>query len=313
MSTKPPRVSVGIPLYNEEKYLAQALDSLLAQDFEDFELVISDNASQDATQQICLEYAARDPRIHYHRNEVNQGPIDNFNRVFRLTSGEYFMWASGHDLRAPQFISRCLEVLEQDPAVVLCYSWVRSIDAGGQELGMMHYATHIDTRNCGLLWRFNLAVLPLTHGSEFYGLFRSSALQKTHLVRKVLGPDALLLVELSILGCFASIPEYLFYARDQRGELTRPYKEWKKRHIDVLFPGKKRWYYRFLFITDTWEQLRTVKRAPLDYARKTAMIASVIFVLFFVRFYRSLPFKLRLPIWNIRAFLLRRLGVVVLR
>ena len=88
MNTRGPRVSIGMAIYNEEKYLRESLDSLLAQDFADFELIISDNASEDATQAISLEYAARDPRVRYHRNETNVGSCENFNRVFRLLIGD---------------------------------------------------------------------------------------------------------------------------------------------------------------------------------------------------------------------------------
>ena len=109
MASKP-RVSIGMPVYNEELNLEQALQSLLSQSFTDFELVISDNASTDRTG-ICLTYAAKDPRVQYSRLKTNLGAVANFNRVIQLSSAPYFFCASGHDDRHEDFIDRCLEIL----------------------------------------------------------------------------------------------------------------------------------------------------------------------------------------------------------
>ena len=144
MSNKSPLVSIGMPLYNEERFLAQALDSLLAQDFKDFELIISDNASQDATWKICLEYASRDARIRCYRNETNIGAVKNCNRTVALASGRYFMWAAGHDLWHPSYVSRCLNVLTTDPQVALCYAQIRVISYDGGTIELVEEG--IDTR-----------------------------------------------------------------------------------------------------------------------------------------------------------------------
>ena len=112
-----PLLSIGMPVYNGEKFIRQSLDSLLAQDFEDFELIISDNASEDRTKDICLEYSDRDQRIKYYRNNSNIGVDLNFNRVFELSKSRYFTWASSDDMRHPLFLSACLDVLESNPEV----------------------------------------------------------------------------------------------------------------------------------------------------------------------------------------------------
>ena len=104
MSENEPRVSIGMPVYNGEKYLEEAIQSILAQTYSDFELVISDNASTDKTQEICLEYAARDSRVRYHRNEKNLGAAPNYNRTFELSTGQYFKWADYDDLLAEEFL-----------------------------------------------------------------------------------------------------------------------------------------------------------------------------------------------------------------
>ncbi len=111
MASEKPLVSIGLSVYNGERFISHALDSLLSQEFEDFELIISDNASTDRTGQICLEYAARDKRIRYYRNEYNRGAVWNFNSVFKLSCGEYFMWASHDDYFDRRYLSSCLDAL----------------------------------------------------------------------------------------------------------------------------------------------------------------------------------------------------------
>ena len=133
MKARNPTVSIGLPVFNGERYLAGALNCLLQQDYEDFELIISDNASTDATESICREYAAKDPRIRYSRNATNIGASLNYNRVFGLARGEFFKWASHDDECHPSLVRRCLEVFEQAPAsAVLVYSMAEIIDELGR-------------------------------------------------------------------------------------------------------------------------------------------------------------------------------------
>ena len=134
MSNNEHLVSIGMPVYNSEQHIRQALDSVLAQDYEKFELIISDNASTDGTQKICLNYAARDERIRYYRNERNMGMKWNMNRLLELASGEYFKWAGSHDFIAPSFISRCKESLDTNPQVVLAYPIAQAIDEKGDAI-----------------------------------------------------------------------------------------------------------------------------------------------------------------------------------
>ena len=134
MGSKTPRVSIGMPVYNGEQLLPRALDSLLSQRFEDFELIISDNASEDATSEICLSYAARDRRIRYYRNETNIGAARNYTRVFEHSSGKYFKWAAHDDWIAPAYLSRCVEILNKEASVVLCYPGTVMVDEQGRLL-----------------------------------------------------------------------------------------------------------------------------------------------------------------------------------
>lgn len=207
-----PLVSIGLPLYNEEQHLRAALDSLLAQDYENFELVISDNASTDSTPQICAEYAGRDARVRYHRNDTNVGGVDNFNRVLELARGDYFMWASGHDVRHPSYLSRCLAVMEPEPSVILCHTLAVWIDDEGREIEPI--ISNVDTR--GLehqLAGFQVILWGSFTGFPIYGLMRTARLRGTRRYTHVFSPDVALLVEMSLLGKFAHVPEKLLFVR----------------------------------------------------------------------------------------------------
>ncbi|MBN1963885.1 MAG: glycosyltransferase family 2 protein, partial [Anaerolineae bacterium] len=140
-----PCVSIGLPVYNGETYLAAALDSILGQTFRDFELIIADNHSSDGTVDICRAYAAQDARVHLVVNEQNLGAAKNYNLVFDLARGKYFKWASHDDLIAPEFLARCVEALEADPAVVVAYPQTVLIDATGATTGA--YENRFDLRS----------------------------------------------------------------------------------------------------------------------------------------------------------------------
>src|SRR5262245_35151443 len=116
-----PRVSVGLPVYNGERFVADAIDSILSQDFEDLELIISDNASEDATEEIARAYVEKDARARYVRNEVNVGAARNYNNLVDMARGEYFKWAAHDDQCAPGFVGRCVDVLDRDESVVLVF------------------------------------------------------------------------------------------------------------------------------------------------------------------------------------------------
>ena len=120
-----PAVSIGLPVYNGEAFLARALDSLLAQTFADFEIVVSDNASTDATAEICAAYAERDPRIRYHRHARNGGAAANYNFTVEMARGAYFKWMAHDDLVAPGFLQTCMDAFARAPeSVVLSFTKV---------------------------------------------------------------------------------------------------------------------------------------------------------------------------------------------
>src|SRR6516162_7057649 len=117
-----PIVSIGLYVHNGEPFLEQTLVSILVQTFADFELIISDNVSTDRTAEIAQAYAARDPRIRYYRAEHNMGGGWNMRRVLVLATAKYFKWAAADDVLRPDFLRRCVDVLDGDPGCVLAHT-----------------------------------------------------------------------------------------------------------------------------------------------------------------------------------------------
>jgi glycosyltransferase involved in cell wall biosynthesis len=261
MEDNTPRVSVGLPVYNGETYLEEALDSLLAQTYSDFELIISDNASTDRTEKICRAYAIEHKRIRYFRNEVNIGGALNHNRVFELSRGEYFMWAGHDDLRAPEYLQRCVEVLDQNPRIVLCYTKTQDIDAEGRSLPTKHADLAITSPRADERFR---DLIRMDHRIEpIYGLIRSRILRKTPLEGQYADCDRVLLGELGLYGPFYEIPEYLFYRRDHPLGSVRVYPSRYQR--TAWFEPTKPNTVVFPYNRQFKEYLRSIRRAPLSW------------------------------------------------
>lgn len=280
MADPKPLVSIGMPLYNEQAHLAEAIEALLAQDYENLELVICDNASTDETQTISLMWAARDQRIKYYRNEVNVGASKNFSCAFELTQGKYFMWAAGHDLWAPEFISSCMDVLLLDADVSLCYPLLQWVSVEGERRSVEDIQA--DLRGMGDVRRYLRTIWRLPQNA-IYGLIRRSALEKTRPVRQTLGPDQVLLVELSLLGTFAQVREPLFWRRINRPGETKVQAD-ARRSVDLWEDGKRKKDRRMLYwqfvgeifgginhVTSGWQKAKMMLVAlpltPLRYHR----------------------------------------------
>jgi glycosyltransferase involved in cell wall biosynthesis len=214
VSRRIPKVSVGLPVYNAENYLDDSLSSLLSQSYRDFELIISDNASTDATGEICQGYAVKDRRIIYHRNDRNMGIAWNHNRVFHLSSGEFFMWASHDDLRTTDYISQCVAALEADPFKVLAFSEVENIDEEGTVLKRRAILPKTDSQKPHERFR---ELIRLDYTCEaMYGLIRTAVLKRTGLHGLFPDSDRVLLAELSLHGPFIMAPSCIFYRRSHR-------------------------------------------------------------------------------------------------
>ena len=262
-----PKVSIGVPVYNGGRFIAETLDSLLAQTYEDYELVISDNASTDDTEHICRAYAAKDKRIRYERNAENLGASKNYQRVFELTSGEYFRWANCDDLFAPESLARCVEVLEQEPTVVLVYPKTKLIDSEGQFIS--DFEDEYDFRSPRASERFAQFFNKQGLMNIIYGLIRADALKHTKFLRNFPGGDLPLVAELTLYGKFWEIPERLFYRR-MHPEASHGYKDDVSRTQEFFDPATKgklpmrEWKHLIAHSGSVW-------RAPVDLVEKTRM------------------------------------------
>ena len=204
-------ITVGLPVYNSERYVRQSLDSLLAQTFRDFVLIISDNASTDGTAQICQQYAALDKRVKYFRNETNIGNPRNINRVAELTESRYLKWSTADDFWQPSFLEQALEVLERDETIALCYPQAVLVDADGRNPQDYDDVLHLmqsdpADRFVALLNRIKLA-------HQHLGLIRMAHLRQTHLLGTYVASDINLLAELSLYGRFFELPDRVFFRR----------------------------------------------------------------------------------------------------
>lgn len=210
-----PRVSIGMPVRNGQPFLELAVDSILGQDFGDLELIISDNASTDATEEICRAYAKVDRRVQYHRNAENIGAARNYNRTFAFARGEYFKWAAHDDICLPGFLSGCVDVLDRDAGVVISYPKVEIIDENGQITRTVTVSVNgLDERPSV---RFHDLILVEHECYAVFGLIRSAALRKTELIGNYRSSDRALLAELGLRGRFHQLPQRLFLRRIHPG------------------------------------------------------------------------------------------------
>lgn len=216
-----PRLSVGLPVYNGEKYLAESLDALLGQSYGDFELVISDNASTDGTEEICREYLAKDSRISYYRQPVNIGATPNHNWTFEHSGGELFKWASYDDLYGRDLLLRCIEALDDDPALVLAHAHQAIIDGNGDIVLKVDYPLATDDPRAPERFK---SLLFGVGGDDFYGVMRSDILRRTPLNGSYHHSDRTIMAELCLYGRFHQVPELLFFRRDHpdRAERAKP-------------------------------------------------------------------------------------------
>lgn len=253
-----PRISVGMPVYNGEKFIAQAIESLLSQTFVDFELIISDNGSIDATQQICSEYASRDPRIRYYRSDRNRGAAWNHNRLVELARGEYFKWQCHDDNCAPTFLEKCLAVIESNPDVVLCYPRFVRIDDHGARLGVKSSRV---VGGAPVQERFRSLIYRRDSCEEIYGITRTREIRKTALIGPYSNSDDTFLAELILHGKFYEVPEPLFFYRIHQAQSTSAYPNRVERM--AWFNPSALSYFSLPFLTLFRGYLSLVWRSPL--------------------------------------------------
>ena len=211
----PPKVTLGLPVYNGERFIGRAIESLLGQDYQDLEIVICDNVSTDSTPEIVSRYAASDSRIKFFENEHNIGQDPNMNRVFELGTGEYFRWTGDDDWLEADCISKCVAYLESHPEDIAVSTYIKYHDDDGNEFYSEYEGERLDSRNAAhrfarMLWFLRA---DYRYYDPHYNLYRRSALEKTQLLQFVFRSDGILAAELSLLGPFGHIPECLAHRR----------------------------------------------------------------------------------------------------
>ncbi|MGH3487557.1 MAG: glycosyltransferase family 2 protein [Actinopolymorphaceae bacterium] len=219
-----PRVSIGVPVYNGGRYLAETLGSLAALSGPALEIVISDNGSTDATEKICRSAANADDRIRYHRSAVNRGAAWNYNRVLALARAPLFKWAAADDLCGTDFVARCVEVLDAaGPSVVLAYPQTTLIDETSAVVGTLDDAD-LDLRACRPSDRLGQLLGHRVEWHPVFGVIRTEVLRRTPGIGAYPSADISLLAELSLYGQFHQVPERLFLRRyhDERSIVAGP-------------------------------------------------------------------------------------------
>jgi len=297
MKRKYPLLSIGMPVYNGEKYVGQALDSLLTQNFKDFELIISDNASTDNTAEICKRYLERDNRIKYYRNEVNIGALVNFNNLVNYATAPYFMWASHDDMWEPSYISKLINIMESDKSIVLGFSDFDNIDEDDKQIRAYPKILKLSSSETIFKRLFKFIMFEESDGKAnlIYGIMRLNILKEIGGFNKTLGEfaaDDLFLFSILFKGNFYIIDELLFHKRRSLG-----------------------WYERRSF----WENISRWHTYFLGYHRIVATSKLDLFLkitLHFVTIFREVQFQMRFikPIFRgILSLIFRKIGKIILR
>ncbi len=287
----PPKVTIGIPVYNGGAFFTECLEAVSRQTFGDLEVIISDNASTDGTADVARSFVDRDPQFHYVRFEQNRGAAANWNRVVELANGTYFKWLAADDLIEPTYIERCVAVLDEEPDVVLVTPRVRLIDLTGKPLertpGTDRYvAPHGETKSAprapvtGLasrsaLRRFRSVVMFVTDsGLAAYdmSLIRLEPLRSTMLVEPYVGSEKILLAQLSLVGRFVLVPEVLYSWRIHADHMGSKSPAEATRGLDPTWTGR----FPMMGPRQIVGYLRAIRVAKVDPVTKLGCLAVII-------------------------------------
>ena len=252
----PPKVSIGLPVYNGEPFLVETLNSILAQTFADFELIICDNASEDGTQALCEQYAKRDVRIKYHRQPRNLGAQANYDMSFEKARGTYFKWAAHDDLLAPTFLEECVSALDADPGCVLAHPLTVIIDHNGREEWCFVSPRGLESDD-------PLERLATRFGGNFnaiFGLMRPEVMATTRLHGDFAYSDTCFLAEMALRGRVKIVQKPLFFSRAHSGSSLSANSD--PRDLAAWFAGERP-KLTFPRTRQHWGWVQAVTRAPL--------------------------------------------------
>jgi len=260
-----------MPVYNSERYLAASIESVLEQSFTDFELIISDNASNDGTAAICARYAARDPRIRLLRNPVNLGGNPNYRRVAEAARGEYFKWAASNDLLAPDYVTHCVSALDAHPDAVLAFGSTLLFEEDTRQA--LPYDDGMDLQDSDPIRRFKQVLERMRLNNVMNGVMRLSALRRSSGLQDYISSDSLLIAELALQGKVIQVPATYFYRRMSRFSATRMQsaEEIRRHHYPTeRFGGL---FQQWQFAAGCVRAVLTAKIPPDDRLRAAAYVA----------------------------------------
>jgi glycosyltransferase involved in cell wall biosynthesis len=266
MSTVP-RLSIGLPVYNGSRYVAESIEALLGQTYEDFELIISDNASTDDTGDICRQYEKLDSRVRYFRQERNVGLAPNHNFCVEQSSGELFKWAAGDDLYARDLLEKCVAALDEYPRVVLAHSWTAMIDGDGTITQANAYPLATSALRAPDRFR---SMLNDSGGDDDGGVMRKKVLLRTAMKESYHHADRTIITELGLYGPFYQVPEWLYFRRDHpdRAERAHPSIRARCANMDPQRGNPWRNPVPRLLAEYIWAYVRMIRRAPLTPAER---------------------------------------------
>lgn len=273
-----PLVSIGLPVCNGERYLSEALDSLLSQTYRNIEIIISDNASTDSTPAVCAMYARKDSRVRYYRNEKNLGAARNYNLTVEHARGKYFKWAAHDDICKPTLIEECVAVLERESNVCLAYPKTIIIGPTGEPIDTAFEDRYM-IRDALPHHRFRRFTYTPLDCNAVFGVMRLDLLRRTPCIGPYESSDRVLLGELALLGEIAEVPERLFLRRFHPAVSTIAARSKKDiaRWFDPNASGRFTRLRRFV------EYLRAIWRVPLTPYQR--MYCLFFLLLFYVRMY----------------------------
>jgi glycosyltransferase involved in cell wall biosynthesis len=256
-----PRLSIGLPVYNGERYVAESVEALLGQTYTDFELIISDNASTDGTGEICRGYAKEDPRVRYFRQPRNIGLAPNHNFVVEAARGELFKWAANDDLYAKELVERCVEALDEHRDVVLAHSWTARIDSAGDVTDAYEYPMNTFSPRAPERFR---SILFDSGGDDDYGVIRIDVLRRTAMKESYHHADHTIIAELGLHGRFYQVPEWLYFRREHPGQSGQATMRSRCATMDPRRADPWRHPVARLYGEYLWGYVAGIRRAPLS-------------------------------------------------
>ena len=262
MSTAP-RLTIGLPVYNGEKYLGESLEALLGQSFTDFELIISDNASTDGTSDICRRYEKQDSRVRYFQQPRNVGLAPNVNFIMGQARGELFKEASHDDLYARNLLESCIEVLDEYPQVVLVHSWTAKVDGSGNVMTAYEYPLTTATPRTPERFR---SLLFDSGGDDDYGVMRMDVRRRIALMGSHHHSDRTITAEIGLYGPFYQVPDWLYFRREHPGQNGRAPMRRRCANMDPRRANPWRHPAARLYGEYVWAYMRAIQRAPLSVA-----------------------------------------------